>query len=97
MQASSYLNKLPKSFDKEDKILVADPMLATGAYSLCSADLMQQQHAQAQAQATSKELHAIAKVHLVHDAWQRCHTALCRIRAPFVWTVLLQTTQKLFA
>lgn len=30
LQASSYLNKLPKSFDKEDKILVADPMLATG-------------------------------------------------------------------
>lgn len=36
VQASSYLNKLPKSFSKEDKILVADPMLATGeACSSC--------------------------------------------------------------
>ena len=29
-QATSYLNKLPKSFTAEDHILVADPMLATG-------------------------------------------------------------------
>ncbi|DBA87470.1 TPA: hypothetical protein ACH3X1_004509 [Trebouxia sp. C0004] len=30
LQATSYLNKLPKSFTAEDHILVADPMLATG-------------------------------------------------------------------
>ena len=30
LQATSYLNKLPKSFTAEDRILVADPMLATG-------------------------------------------------------------------
>lgn len=30
LQATSYLNKLPKSFSREDRILVADPMLATG-------------------------------------------------------------------
>ena len=31
-QASCYLNKLPKSFDPGDLILVSDPMLATGAH-----------------------------------------------------------------
>ena len=39
LQATSYLNKLPKSFSKEDKILVADPMLATGqdvSFCLCA-------------------------------------------------------------
>lgn len=30
LQATSYLNKLPKQFSPEDRILVADPMLATG-------------------------------------------------------------------
>jgi uracil phosphoribosyltransferase len=30
VQATPYLNKLPDSFDAEDKILVVDPMLATG-------------------------------------------------------------------
>lgn len=30
LQATSYLNKLPSSFSPEDRILVADPMLATG-------------------------------------------------------------------
>ena len=29
-QATSYLNKLPKVFSPEDRVLVADPMLATG-------------------------------------------------------------------
>lgn len=30
LQPTSYLNKLPKSFSPEDRILVVDPMLATG-------------------------------------------------------------------
>lgn len=30
-QASCYLNKLPKAFTPTDRILVSDPMLATGA------------------------------------------------------------------
>lgn len=30
LQASCYLNKLPSSFTAEDRILVSDPMLATG-------------------------------------------------------------------
>ena len=30
VQPTSYLNKLPKSFSPEDRILVVDPMLATG-------------------------------------------------------------------
>ena len=29
-QASSYLNKLPEALSSEDRILVVDPMLATG-------------------------------------------------------------------
>ena len=29
-QASPYLNKLPAKFDPEDRIIVTDPMLATG-------------------------------------------------------------------
>ena len=29
-QASSYLNKLPETLSTEDRILVVDPMLATG-------------------------------------------------------------------
>lgn len=33
-QATCYLNKLPPSFTAEDRILVSDPMLATGARSL---------------------------------------------------------------
>lgn len=36
VQATSYLNKLPSSFSPEDRILVADPMLATGMYCSCS-------------------------------------------------------------
>ena len=35
LQATSYLNKLPKSFTAEDHILVADPMLATGMALTC--------------------------------------------------------------
>lgn len=34
MQASAYLNKLPAKLDAEDRILVVDPMLATGNISL---------------------------------------------------------------
>jgi uracil phosphoribosyltransferase len=30
LEASAYLNKLPQKFDSEDRILIADPMLATG-------------------------------------------------------------------
>jgi hypothetical protein len=33
LQASCYLNKLPPSFTAEDRILVSDPMLATGVCS----------------------------------------------------------------
>ncbi len=30
-QAREYLNKLPASLDAEDRVLITDPMLATGA------------------------------------------------------------------
>ncbi len=30
MQASAYLNKLPERLTAEDRVLVVDPMLATG-------------------------------------------------------------------
>ena len=30
LQASTYLNKLPERFESDDKILISDPMLATG-------------------------------------------------------------------
>lgn len=33
LQAKCYLNKLPQSFTAEDRILVSDPMLATGMYA----------------------------------------------------------------
>ncbi len=32
MQATAYLNKLPASLSADDRILVVDPMLATGAF-----------------------------------------------------------------
>lgn len=31
LKAREYLNKLPASLDAEDRILITDPMLATGA------------------------------------------------------------------
>ena len=30
LQASTYLNKLPERFESDDKILISDPMLASG-------------------------------------------------------------------
>mmetsp|Transcript_10533 Transcript_10533/g.29983 ORF Transcript_10533/g.29983 Transcript_10533/m.29983 type:complete len:273 (+) Transcript_10533:169-987(+) len=36
LQPSTYLNKLPQSFSAEDKILIADPMLATGGTMLAA-------------------------------------------------------------
>ena len=34
LQAIEYLNKLPKTLDKEDRVLVSDPMVATGGSML---------------------------------------------------------------
>ena len=34
LKAREYLNKLPASLDAEDRILITDPMLATGARPL---------------------------------------------------------------
>jgi len=34
LQPIEYLNKLPKTLDKEDRVLVSDPMVATGGSML---------------------------------------------------------------
>ena len=47
-QPSEYLNKLPESFSPEDKVLVTDPMLATGGTLMHALNLIVERGAKPQ-------------------------------------------------
>lgn len=70
LQATSYLNKLPSSFSPEDRILVADPMLATGmlpyiSQKMLPSSLRLDSSAVLQLLAVMKHYNRLCKPHLI--------------------------------